>query len=683
MWDGSILKIICALSLSYLLSASVLGQDIRLHQNYSEGVHSFRWQLESNSLWLKGVQNGFSVSKTNLNTGKIEKFDIQNTTSEYLTLGEASEDERYLLALLMAKDMDHEAFLTRQFDDGEIDLSDILLVRHLLSDYILNTNYQLIMESGFGWRDEDLDQNSSYEYEIFVNEGKTSAKEIPIYSFVFDLTKWQATPLPEIEAKWGNKRVDLKWKTKEFNTKYYGYELSQAINSERFSVLDTLIVNPTDTSAIEALQYIVNRQFLDNNDSTYTFRLKGRDFLGLLSENYTDIIGKGRVGIGASPQIDRSVLLNTNRVLLEWSIYEQFADEVEEWRIYIGEQWAGPYSIDTLGISPGSTQVERPLPNEDNYFRVVAVDINEVEHSSFPMLVTHLDTTPPAIPTDLSGSIDSAGVVHLTWAENNESDFYGYKVFFGFDTTKEMTLAHNKALSGAIFQDTVGLKSINRSLYYKITSVDRRNNRSAFSKILALTKPDVIAPTEPNFHQHKGGPGQASLAWYRSSSGDVVNQRLFRKTLATESQWSLIQEWGPSSIDTSYIDQDLKGLESYAYLLTVTDSSGNTSLPSNPVVVKILPVHSEVNPGHWKVEAGQNRIIFQHNFEDQEIYEIRLFKQVGDNKPFELTKLKVGDFEFIDTSIIKGQEMIYFIQVIFDDGYRSPFSEHKVVIIEE
>ena len=71
----------------------------------------------------------------------------------------------------------------------------------------------------------------------------------------------------------------------------------------------------------------------------------------------------------------------------------------------------------------------RPLPYEDNYFRIAAVDINGKEHSSFPMLVTHLDTLAPEIPQNLKGSIDSLGIVHLSWSKNYEKDFYGYKVF--------------------------------------------------------------------------------------------------------------------------------------------------------------------------------------------------------------------------------------------------------------
>jgi hypothetical protein len=656
------------------------GQNVTLYQNYSNGVHSFRWKVDDPHFWQAGIESGFLISKTNLNTGEIQEFEVQNTTRKYLALGEASEDERYLLALLMADDMDQEGFLTRQFDDGEIDLSDVLLVRQVLSDYILNTNYLLIMESGFGWRDEDIVQNTRYRYQIKIDSLEETLLD---YSFDFNTSEWQEPSLPEIEAKWGNKRVELNWRTKDLSNRFYAYELSQAINGGMFSVVDSLIANPSDTSAIEALQYIVRRQFLASNDTTYTFRIRGRDFLGMPSENYTEVSGKGNIGIGASPQIVTSDLLNTNKVDLEWSIYNQFEDQVEEWRIYVGQEWDGPYSADTLGILPEVRRLVRPLPYENNYFRVVAVDINEVEHSSFPMLVTHLDTTPPAIPGDFIGSIDSAGVVQLDWADNSEDDFYGYKVFFGFDTTAEMTLAHFKAFPSSEFRDTIGLKSMNRELYYKVTAIDNRNNRSAFSKIISLTKPDVIAPMEPNFHTQKSGTGEVTLAWYRSRSGDVVNQKLFRRAVSTETSWSLIKEWGPINIDTSFIDRGLTGLESYAYILTVTDSSGNTSLPSNPIVVKVLPNHSNLNLENWTLNEDKGRVIFEHAYEDQEIYEIRLFKQIENTKPFELSKLSLGDLEYIDLSVPKGKQVQYFIQVIYNDGFRSSFSQKKTVLIDD
>ncbi len=58
-----------------------------LYQNFSQGVHTFRWLIDNSDLWQAGVENGFLLTKTNLESGKVEQFQLRNTTTKYFTDG--------------------------------------------------------------------------------------------------------------------------------------------------------------------------------------------------------------------------------------------------------------------------------------------------------------------------------------------------------------------------------------------------------------------------------------------------------------------------------------------------------------------------------------------------------------------------------------------------------------------
>jgi hypothetical protein len=62
------------------------------------------------------------------------------------------------------------------------------------------------------------------------------------------------------------------------------------------------------------------------------------------------------------------------------------------------------------------------------------------EALSSPFDVERWDTRPPAAPTDLTGKIDTMGIVRLKWKVNSEKDLWGYRVFLPI--IKQMSLVY-------------------------------------------------------------------------------------------------------------------------------------------------------------------------------------------------------------------------------------------------
>ncbi|WP_235297998.1 fibronectin type III domain-containing protein [Portibacter marinus] len=665
------IMILCILTWSAIMAQA---QQPLLYHHFDGTNLSLRWKMVNARTWTKALNDGFQVTRTNVATGEVQQFEVRNQTLRFLNSA-ADDSPKYVVAKLLDSETNHSAYIEDIFEGAEVDFSDVDELRMELVDYVLNTNHQLIFNSGFGFKDEEIISSETLNYTI---TGPDNLK----LEFVLEPETYEETKVSEVKPTWENKKVTLEWNTRANNEVFFGYEVHQSIAEAPFEILDTLLINPTDTSSDQALHFIYRQISLNNNDDPYTFRIYGRDYLGLRSQNFKEVTGQGSIGIGASPSIDRSDLLNTNEVHLAWSLYPEFEPNVKEWRIYVGEHWDGPYESDSLNIDPSTNHLIRSLPYENNFFRVAAVDLNGKEHSSFPVLVTHLDTIPPATPTNLTAVIDSNGIVDLTWDQNVEKDFYGYKVFFGFDSTREMTLAHFKAIPISIFKDTIGLKSLNRDLFYKVTAVDNRNNRSPFSKIVKLLKPDIIAPLSPNFYDYKSLPGGTQLAWHTSSSGDVVNQQLFRRNIEEEVDWTLVQEWQAPNMDSTFTESNLLPSSTYAYFMMAMDSSGNFSEPSKPVVIKTLPKH-DVDLSRWDINLEENdSVLFNHDFVDPEIYNIQLIKASKDQPAHIVALLDIDTKSFTDRLPKKNQTYSYFIKIIYKDGYETEFSEPKNIRYE-
>ncbi len=655
------------------LETTLSAQELKIFAAYQDQTLSLRWVVKDASEWDQSLQNGFNIERKNLRTNEVTTYLSKNNTSKYLNIDPELGDPKFMVAFLLNPELVERKLWEETFPTSEFDNSTIINARKDLTDLFLNTNHDLILESGFGLDFSDLKQNTEYNFKISSNDHLFG-------EINFNISENSNPSLPLLNAVWSNRQVNLKWETKSKNNYFYGYQIQKSKNKEPFQIIDSLIVNPLDTSENTVFHFIENNVFLDDNKAIYTFRLFGINYLGQITPTFSEISGHGNIGIGLSPLITESKQLKTNEVNLKWTINDSYYESVKEWKIYVSRQWDGPYDRDTFGISAQKREIKRPIPFEDTYYRVVAVDQNEEEYSSFPQLVVNLDTIPPAIPSEIKGKIDSAGVVSLSWNSNLEKDFYGYKVFFGFDTTTEMTLANFKAFHQPFFQDTIGLKSLNRDIYYKIISIDFRNNRSEFSEIIKLEKPDILAPVEPNFFLYKAGPEKADLAWHPSTSEDVIRQQLFRRLISTESDWKLIKEWTIGNMDTLFTDSDLIAFENYAYILIVEDGAGNTSSPSSPAVVTILPKHEEINLSQWSLSlTNEGSVEIHHEYEENNIDEIQIFKIIEEGKPFELAKLSTFQKVFLDSNISKEKSYQFFIRILYKDGFKSHFSERKSI----
>ena len=197
--------------------------------------------------------------------------------------------------------------------------------------------------------------------------------------------------------------------------------------------------------------------------------------------------------------------------------------------------------------------------------------------------------------------------------------------------------------------------------------------------MIEIQKPDVLAPVEAHIYKVIPGPGSAYLKWHPSPSKDVINQKLFRRAIYSESKWTLVKEWQRDLLETEYRDRLLNENELYAYFILLEDDAGNISDPSSLVMVETLPDHRDLDMEDWDVRLLNNgRVRIRHNWFDSNIYEVRIYKKEEQREAYLLAKLSQGNYEYLDGNIESGKDYRYFLQIQFNDGFQSPYTESRL-----
>lgn len=649
---------------------------ITFHKYQHDSLY-LRWSPRNASEWQKHLKTGYVLEKFEGSKLVLESDPIVPRYVYNQPYFQPDVEYYSIINSLFNIDQVEEEYVKETFPPEQFTKEEVLISRLVLINFYISRNFDFILKAGMGFVDDDVKKGANYKYVIKA----VSDPELRSDTIHFNTERYAAAPVVPLEAEWGNRKVKLRWNTRTYKGHYYAYTLEKSEDGILFSPLeDDIIINPMDTSDLEIFHQMEWSDDFENNTDLKHFRLYGHDYFGHRSELYSEVKGQGRDEIGLSPTIERSDQLSGNLVQLKWSITEKFENLAKSWRIYVGTGWDGPYVPDTLGLPANTREIKCSIPFDAAYFRVVAVDEYEREYSSFPKLVMSLDTIPPSVPAEIKFEIDSMGVLNLNWKSNEEKDFLGYKVFSSYDTSANFILRHEYFLDKPEFRDSIALKTELKYVYYKLISVDERNNRSAFSEMVRVPIPDKLAPTEPQFYEFLPGKGMIYLKWYPSPSEDVVKQSLYRRATDSEPGWRLIREWTLNDMTFEYLDKEVTVFEDYAYILNVTDLSGLVSEPSTPVILHAFPDYSTFPLNDFLVERENEEVAkISFEFPVNDIFRVDVYKNQTGEKPFLWRVVEDVNQKLRDEDLKSDLRYQYQIKVVFKDGTQTGFSEVKTL----
>ena len=116
-------------------------------------------------------------------------------------------------------------------------------------------------------------------------------------------------------------------------------------------------------------------------------------------------------------------------------------------------------------------------------------------NSTWSFTTVSVDTTPPAVPTGLTATATTSGVL-TSWVANTEIDLAGYNVYRSASATGPFTLLNATRLTSLTYDDSL---APNGTSFYAVTAVDTVGNESVLSSLVNATMAKTNRLVNPGF----------------------------------------------------------------------------------------------------------------------------------------------------------------------------------------
>lgn len=401
---------------------------------------------------------------------------------------------------------------------------------------------------------------------------------------------WRRPPDSRVERY----EVQLQTDTKGFET----VAITPSIS------LDTLKVQPDNTVDLSGNPTVLNQ-----------IRVRSLDGLGRYSDwAYSDEFPVTGFPDAPAAPTDLTAVGTFNAVDLRWvNTTEPDFKHVEIYRNTVDEFYdplaSPPYDDgDIVAIKIAETSstnyVDTPVPAATPYFYWVrTISNSQINFKSVPTAsVTatalgitsgDLDTTPPAVPTDLSLTSEvktDIGVTQYTelsstWTPPVDADLVGYDFavkegiagnFVAYRTTEPRFVFRGKG---------------NTTYYVKVRALDKVNNASAYTaEVSHTTALDTTAPAAPTGLTASAGQFVIDLLWTNPSAIDLSHIEIYENTVNTlPGTASFTIPATPSTIQRFSRTGLASGAQRF-YWLKAVDTSGNASVATTSVNATALGV---------------------------------------------------------------------------------------------
>ena len=531
-------------------------------------------------------------------------------------------------------------------------------------------NFEASKLAGWAIEDETVMAGEKYVYSVSVATPGQSISNIKNGTVYASPDLFEALPKPiGLTGIFSDKKVGLSWNFNLLQNVYTNYQVERSKDNISFEKLNGVPLfsaqQPKDATEIS----LFYTDSIPNNTNFY-YRVKGKTAFGETGPNSEVIQGMAEADLGFVPRIYQKQLPTDNKVILHWEFKEEGNKLIDKFELRKANTNKGPFSTVIDNIPIAARKITYEGLDRVNYFIIAAIGKNGVESESYASLVQPVDSIPPSPPSGLEGVVDTVGIVKLSWANNLEEDLGGYRIYRSYNPNNEFSEVTRATLIKTSYADTIAAANLNREIYYKILAEDQRYNRSQFSNVLTIEKPDNIPPSSPILNNYEVTTDGIILLWIPSSSVDVASHKVYRKKgSAQEALWEKLHE-SSSSNDSTFIDSTVEEPSVYSYTVVATDSTGLESLPSKPI--NIMWNDRNIKEEDIRFSGTVNRqlrfINLTWNVKDFNVLEYRLYKGKNDRNLRLYKTLNGTTRGYNDVDLEINSDYTYGLQIILHTG---------------
>jgi len=550
----------------------------------------------------------------------------------------------------------------------------------LAADY----DFRVAKASGLGYLDKDIEPDLIYKYKVFFEDPQDNYEVKASFPKITPFPKSEL-PVPDtLNAKFGDQTVELKWNNFLQQKYYTGYYVERSAgNEEKFTTIHKAPIVPMTafSESVDAVYSYYSQDSLQNFKS-YRYRIRGLSPFGNLGPPSNIVRGMPTPGpLAAQPIITDVWESEENTFEIKWFFDPGFIDQIKYFRVLRSTDFREQFIPLSGKIEATTTDFSfvDDHPSPVNFYRILALDINDHEIASSDALGQLRDDLPPSVPGGLTGICDSSGQVTLSWNKNKELDLAGYYVFQSNTKNGEYSiLTNNGEVKDSVYRDTLLDENFIERNFYKILALDFRGNQSDFSEPIKVKIPDKVPPIKPVFKGRKTLENKIEIEWTNSSSQDIMTNELQKKP-QDSIQWITLLVDSTRGTTRIYLDSLVQYTTVYNYRILATDDDGLTSI-SDTLILKPLDSGKRNPVENFKIIFNKNKmnneISWNYASNLKNIKKLVLYRSSNENKlatyktlnSIDRDKNNEQSFFILDNEIKSGESYQYKILIRFKDG---------------
>lgn len=644
-----------------------------------------RWSPADIEVWKKGKVKGYHVYRTLLREGKPVSEPVRITDEPVLPISYEIFENQYANHPVGAKAIFTVGALKEGHTDKDvreaIERSKGEAFVHVMA-IIASNNYPLVGRlSGMYYVDKNVQAGRKYEYEVRLAPEaglQASAKAVA--------TVGEPYILPPIEGLTGRSRrtiANLEWREHPAKVEFAYYNIYRSTKEDgEYKKLNELPFTSfrTDIMPKDRVGY---RDTIPSIGVPYYYKVQGVTTFGdesPFSEVVTVYSGQS---LFTNPELAELTVIENKSVELSWIL-----DDAKSQKNLVGfvvQRTRDPLSyqyeqVNKLPVKKYSIRDEKPL--KYGYYRVAAIGIAGDTTYSSHRAISLIDTVAPLAPEVAVAMADTAKRVTIKWKPSKADDLNGYRIFRANSLNEEFQRLTIGVQQDTLFYDTISAKLGYRSVFYKIYALDHHENSAPILKPIEIIFPDNTPPYDPEVMQLESGVDSIYLRWLPSRSNDVVKCHLLRKG-KYEGEWQTLLTWEKDSLKTfrSYIDTSVSAGTEYFYWVQAIDGVGLKS--SQKGIVSATPLKQMVAPeikGFRAIPAPANNFIkLSWDYSQRGVSQFAVYRKAENGKLTLMYTLPASAREYYDKQVQPSTEYTYFIQALFSDFAKSPYTGPLVV----
>ena len=603
-----------------------------------------RWIASDYETWQEGIEKGFTLERMTTHVNGVANsgsaaFNSKITLGPNLQPLSATEWDTDFPGNnfgALAKGTLYEDDPTVQLD-GNLTLADVLNAnesresRFLFALFAAEQDFEVAKGMALGFEDLLIEPHHRYLYTIKMNNPGADFEDIVGRVLLDTDDQLVLPPVEDLLGEGGDKTAIIEWNIETTKDHYSTYDIERSEDRTTFvKVNDLPFVFGSD--AEEDPEYAAYRDSLENNETTYYYRVRGRTAFGLQGPPSEMIEIHG-----VPARLDLIVDINDHhadetKVELLWNEFdENFRDQIQGFNVYRSTYSGKEFEkVNTTLLDPGDRSFTDATPMSTAYYQLEAIDKNDHSYLSSAELVQLSDSTPPAIPTGFTGTFITPTRVELSWNANTEEDLKGYRIMVANQLESNYTQITKSAILNERFIYDIEPDFMVEHIYFKILATDHRDNYSEESEALEIERPDKIAPSIPVMHKVNPSPEGIQIGFRFSESADVTRHVLERKpagspgwvevlTITRNEEENFLQNLSPNGVtSTCYIDETTLERREYDYRFLAYDDHENVASSD---VITVRPYDNGLR-GTVNAVNGIAECVPLGDISNQEAYEI-------------------------------------------------------------